>query len=146
MSSYWHAIDYQVCAPILSTRAKYCESLERRILVASPSATCHDQGDAGNRVQAGKVGLDHHIDSPRAGRSGVKLSRTDPQRSKVCCRGWVGRILGLAVSCEPSCPSRLHLLHNGASTQTTMPSTSEDFGQITSIPSCRLFRRKQTTT
>jgi hypothetical protein len=51
MSSSWHAIDYQVCMPMISTRAKYCESLERRILVV-PSNTYHDQGDAGNRVQA----------------------------------------------------------------------------------------------
>jgi hypothetical protein len=27
---------------------------------------------------------------------------------------WIGRILGTALSSKPSCPSRLHLLHNGA--------------------------------
>lgn len=116
MSSSWHAIIYQVCMPSISTRIKYCESLERRILVCFTSHL--PQSRRRGKLSASKAGLDHHIESPRAGRSGVKLSRTDPQRSKVYCRGWVGRILGSAVSHEPSCPSRLHLLHNGASTRT----------------------------
>jgi hypothetical protein len=94
------------------------------------------------KLSAGKADLDHHIEFTRAGRSSVKPSRTDPQRLKLYCGGWVGRILGSVFSHEPSCPSRLHLLHNGASTQTTMPSASEDFGQTTSIPSCCFIRRR----
>jgi hypothetical protein len=119
----------QVSNPKISNTINYHESLERRISTASLQPAAYQGPKGRGKLRASIPGLDRRMESPRARRSGVKSEScrsTMPERLSL---RWVGRILGSTVSHEPSCPSRLHLLHHGASTQTTSPGASKDFGQ-----------------
>lgn len=134
----------QVSESMISSRTNDPESYERRILPVPPAT---HKPRKSRKLSVGKAGLDRRMESPRAGRSGAKSEScrsTVPERLSL---RWVGRILGSAVSNEPSCPSRLHLLHNGASTQTTLYQVSaRTSGEHAFVPSCCINRRTETTT
>jgi hypothetical protein len=115
--------------PKISSIISHSESLERRILTAFLQTATYQDQRGRRKLSASKTGLDRRMESPRAGRSGAKSEScrsTTPERLLLR----VGRENTRdAVSHEPSCPSRLHVLHHGASTQTTLPGVSKDFGQ-----------------
>lgn len=119
----------QVSNPTISSTINYHESLERRISTAPLQPAAYQGPKGRGKLSASIPGLDRRMESPRAGRSGVKSESCRSTTPERLLSRWVGRILGSTVSHEPSCPSRLHVLHYGASTQTTTPSSSKDFGQ-----------------
>jgi hypothetical protein len=87
-------------------------------------------------MSADKAGLERRMEAPRAGRSGVILSRTDPQRWKVYHWSGSGEYSGHPLAMNLRALVNFTSSTNGAATQTMNQFPARTSGKGAPHPSC----------